>query len=70
MDGVDSNPVTEALLNAMTYSDGAESVLVIFDMGKSIRIYGDPGLGISDMNMMLDLAKAWLFRDITGGSAE
>jgi hypothetical protein len=67
MDGVDRNPVTETLLNAMSYSEGAESVLVIFDMGKSIRIYGDPDLDVSEMNMMLDLAKAWLFKGITGG---
>lgn len=70
MDGVDRNPVTETLLNAMTYSEGAENVLVIFDMGKSIRIYGDPTLDIAAMNMMLDLAKAWLFKDITGGNEE
>ncbi len=70
MDGVDRNPVTETLVNAMSYSEGAESVLVIFDMGSSIRIYGDPALSIPDMNLMLDLAKAWLFKDITGGNEE
>lgn len=70
MDGVDRNIVTETLLNAMTYSEGAEHVLIIFDMGKAIRIYGDPELDVPDTNLMLDLAKAWMFKDIAGEQRE